>query len=121
MMIGVGVLVGVAAGGALALGIYRMVVARRVDTAEARATRLVAEAEKEAETRVRQALVEVKDEISAMRREAEEDLRHRRGGGKRVEGRRPKREEALDTKWTGLSARAQRPDKLQADLARVRR
>src|SRR5207237_8438856 len=95
MMIGVGVLVGVVAGGALALGIYRMVVARRVDTAEGRATRLVAEAEKEAETRVRQALVEVKEEISAMRREAEEDLRNRRGEVKGVEERVLTREEAM--------------------------
>src|SRR5438067_4892593 len=120
MMIGVGVLVGVAAGGALALGIYRMVVARRVDTAEARATRLVAEAEKEAETRVRQALVEVKEEISAMRREAEEDLRNRRGEVKRVEERLLKREESLDAKSAEISAREQKLERLQHDLAKVR-
>ena len=119
-MIGVGVLVGVVAGGALALGIYRMVVARRVDTAEARATRLVAEAEKEAETRVRQALVEVKEEISAMRREAEEDLRNRRGEVKRVEDRLLKREESLDAKGAEISTREQRLERLQHDLAKVR-
>src|SRR5439155_15305222 len=69
---------------------------------------------------VRQALVEVKEEISAMRREAEEDLRHRRDEVKRVEDRLLKREESLDTKSSELSAREQRLDKLQHDMARVR-
>src|SRR5207248_826768 len=120
MMIGVGVLVGVAAGGALAVGSYRMVVARGVETAEARATRIVAEAGKEAETRVRQALVEVKEEISAMRREAEEDLRNRRGEVKRVEERLLKREESLDAKSAEISAREQKLERLQHDMAKVR-
>jgi len=44
------------AGAAVGLAVYRSVTGRRVDTAEARATRLMAEAEKEAETRVRLAL-----------------------------------------------------------------
>jgi ribonucrease Y len=119
-MIVVGVVVGLLLGAAAALGVYRLVMARRVDTAEARASRVVAEAEKEAETRVRQALVEVKEEISGMRREAEEDLRQRRDEVKRVEDRLLKREESLDTKSNELSNREQRLDKLQQDLAKVR-
>ena len=64
----------------LVVGLFlrRMLVAKSVDTAEARAAQLVSDAEHEAEIKVRQALLEVRDEISATRQEAEEDLRVRR-------------------------------------------
>ena len=63
------------AGVAIGLVVRRMVVSDRVRTAELRAAKVVADAELEAETKVRHSLLEVKDEIAAMRREAEEDLR----------------------------------------------
>ena len=83
--------------GALAVGVgagiagYRTWAAGRVDTAEARAAKLLAEAQREAEMTTRQSLKEVKDVISGMRREAEEDLRQRRQEVKRLEDRLLKR------------------------------
>jgi RNase Y-like protein len=53
----------------------KTIMAGRVTTAEARAAKVLADAEVEAQTKVRQALVEVKEEVSAFRKEAEEDVR----------------------------------------------
>jgi ribonucrease Y len=86
----------------------RALVSNRLQTAEARATKLVADAELEAETRVRQALIEVKEEISAMRREAEEDVRLRREEVNKNENRLNRREESVETKLAELAHREQR-------------
>ncbi len=72
------VLVGVVA---LALGVaigfvIRKAVARsQAESAEGRAQKVILEAEREAERLTREALVEAKDEIGALRRETEEDVR----------------------------------------------
>ena len=97
---------------ALAVGITggfvarKIIVSRRLDTAESRAVKLVAEAEAEADTKVRRALIEVKEEISGMRREAEEDLGLRRQEVKRLEERLTKREEGVEAKLAEIDARA---------------
>ena len=107
---------------ALAVGVaggfvaYRAVMGRRVDTAEARAAKLVADAELEAETKVRDALVEVKEEISAMRREAERDVGLRREEVRRNEERLLRREEQADRKLNEVSAREQQLAKVESDL-----
>src|SRR3982751_4933312 len=56
-------------------------------SAESRAQRMVLDAEREAERLTREALVEAKDEIVGLRREAEEDLRVRRDDIQRQEER----------------------------------
>jgi ribonuclease Y len=109
-----------AVGAAVSLAAYRLLAAQRVDTAEHRAARLLAEAELEKETKVRQALIEVKEEISAMRREAEEDLRTRRDEIKRGEERLGRREEALDGKAAELQTREREVERLDRGLAAMR-
>src|SRR5437899_11978359 len=74
LLLVLGLAVGVAGGFAL----RRYLAASHVQSAESRAQRLVLEAEREAETKVRAALVEVKEEIASMRHEAEEDVKLRR-------------------------------------------
>jgi ribonuclease Y len=108
--------VGVAAGYAA----RKALLSKRLETAEARAAKLVADAEREAETRVRQSLIEVKEEISAMRREAEEDLRQRREEVKRTEGRLTRREEQLDAKLAEILRREERLSTDGANLERIR-
>jgi ribonucrease Y len=111
---------------ALAIGagvtfvVYRMWLTQRVNSAQARATKVLADAQREAETTTRQSLVEVKDEISAMRREAEEDLRVRRAEIKGSEGRLAKRETAAETRQAEIQAREQKLEKLDRDLVKVR-
>jgi ribonuclease Y len=113
-------LLALAVGAGVAWGAYQVVTKRRVDTAEARAAKLVADAEREAESRVRLALVEVKQEISAMRKEAEEDVRLRREEVKRTEDRLSKRETSIEAKLAELSQKEHKLERAEGELARIR-
>ena len=106
--IGVGVLVRTAVG------------QTRADSAEARAQRTVLEAEREAERITREALVEARDEIGALRREAEEELRTRREETKRQEARLGQREETLESKLEEVQRRADELDDRDRTLQQVR-
>jgi ribonuclease Y len=111
---------------ALAVGIVGGFLARkslmsnRMATAEARAARLVADAEIEAESMVRQSLGEVKDEIAAMRRQAEEDIRVRRQEISSLESRLTKREEGADARLTELQTREQRLERAAKEAQALR-
>jgi ribonuclease Y len=98
----------------------RAIVAKRVESAEGRAERLVADAELEAEKKVRTSLAEVKDEIAAMRREAEEDLRSRRDEVKRIEERLNRREEALEARAAELRKHQDELETVGQNLARFK-
>ncbi|HYX79315.1 MAG TPA: Rnase Y domain-containing protein, partial [Actinomycetota bacterium] len=106
--IGVGILVRTAVG------------RTRADSAEARAQRTVLEAEREAERITREALVEARDEIGALRREAEEELRTRREETKRQEARLGQREETLESKLEEVQRRADELDDRDRTLQQVR-
>ncbi len=110
--LGVGVAIGLAARNAM--------VSKRMLTAEGRAAKLVADAEREAEVRVRQALVEVKEEISAMRRDAEEDVRVRREEVKHNEERLSRREATAEAKLAELESREKRIEKTNQELTLLR-
>jgi ribonuclease Y len=116
----------VAAVAALAVGLVaglfarRMFVAGRVSSAEVRAAKLVSDAELEAEGKVRQALVEVRDEISGMRREAEDDLRVRRDELRRNEERLVKREEQTDARLGELEKREKDLERIARELQTMR-
>ena len=119
----VALVVGIVAG----LVARRAIAARNLETAEARAARVMADAEREAETKVRQALVEVKEEIAGMRREAEESLRARQEESQRLEDRLSRQEEAargheqaLEARQRDLDAREQELHKLDAKLGTIR-
>ena len=104
------VLVGIVA---LALGVgigflVRKAVAQsQSQSAEARAQKVVLEAEREAERLTREALVEARDEIGALRREAEESLRSRREEVERQEQRLTQKEASLDRNVVELEQRAE--------------
>src|SRR5947208_6308977 len=116
----------VAAVAALAVGVVaglfarRALVAGRVSSAEVRAAKLVSDAELEAEGKVRQALVEVRDEISGMRREAEDDLRVRRDELRRNEERLVKREEQTDGRLEELEKREKDLERIARELQTMR-
>src|SRR6266705_4149727 len=110
--LGVGVAIGLAARNAM--------VSKRMLTAEGRAAKLVADAERAAEVRVRQALVEVKEEISAMRRDAEEDVRIRREEVKHNEERLSRREATAEAKLAELESREKRIEKTNQELTLLR-
>jgi ribonuclease Y len=112
--------VALVAGTALGYGVYQLLTKSRVDTASARAAKLVTEAERQAETLVRQAVVEVKEEISGMRKEAEEDVKLRREEIKRTEDRLSKREVAVEARHAELAAKEQKLERADAEAARMR-
>jgi ribonuclease Y len=104
----------------------KALVSRRMTTAEARAAKLMADAEMAAETKVRTSLDEVRQEISAMRKEAEQDIRLRRQEIKGLEERLTRREVSADAKHTELQAREQKleqagkaAEELRGELARI--
>src|SRR5438067_8461958 len=101
----VAAIVALIAGVAVGYGVRRVIVSDRARTAELRAAKIVADAELEAETKVRHSLIEVKDEIAAMRREAEEDLRVRREETRQAEARSTRLQEAVETRAGQLRTR----------------
>jgi ribonuclease Y len=111
------------AGGFLA---RKALVSRRMTTAESRAAKLMADAEMEAETKVRTSLDEVRQEISAMRKEAEQDIRLRRQEIKGLEDRLTRREASAEAKLAELQAKEQKleqaagaAEELREELART--
>jgi ribonuclease Y len=116
----IGAVVALGLGVAVGLAARNAIVSRRILTAEARAAKLVADAEREAEVRVRQALVEVKEEISGMRRGAEEDVRSRRDEIQRVEERLNKREAAVEARAASLDQEERRIRDTDQQLASLR-
>ncbi len=71
-------------------------------SAEKEAKRIVDDAEKEAETKKKVALVEAKDEIHRLRSEADKEIKERRGEISRQERRIQQKEENLDKKQAQL-------------------
>jgi ribonuclease Y len=117
-----GVLLVAAILGGVGIGylIRKMIGTTRVQSAEARAQKLLLDAEREAESVVRQSLREVKEEIAAMRREAEADIRGRREELKRGEERLAQREQTLDRKLAEVEERTRELDDRDRTLRRVR-
>jgi ribonuclease Y len=108
----VGILVGVV--------VRKVIAAGQAQSAESRAQRVTLDAQREAEAVVRQALVEVKDEIAGMRREAEVDVRTRREEVQRRESTLAQREEAIDRKLGDAGRREKELDQRDRGLESVR-
>ena len=107
-------------GGLVGYAVRRALGARQAHGAEVRAERLLADAEREADRIARDALVEAKDQIGALRRETEEDLRTRREDAARLESRLLAREESLDRKLEDVERRAEEIADRDAKLRAVR-
>ena len=116
LFVALALIVGVGAGFAF----YKLLASSRVQTAEGRAQKLVLDAEREAQTKVQQALAEVKQEMAASRREAEEDIRSRRDEIKRQEERLARKDDGVDQKQAELNRREQDLRKRDGDLERIR-
>ena len=111
---------------ALALGVgigfvvRKAIAGSQAQSAEARAQKVILEAEREAERLTREALVQARDEIGGLRREGDEDLRTRREETKRIEGRLAQREETLERKLTDAERRVEELDDRDKKLQLVR-
>ena len=107
-------------GVAIGFVIRRAVARSQAESAEGRAQKVILEAEREAERLTREALVEAKDEIGALRRDTEEDVRTRRDEIKRQEERLTQKEQTVDRKVDAADRRSEELDDRDRKLALVR-
>src|SRR2546423_3641266 len=113
-------IVALAAGIAIGFVVRKTVAGSNAQSAESRAQKVVLEAEREAETLVRQSLQEVKTEIAGMRKEAEEDVRMRREELVGRERRLTQAEEQLERKLGDTERRTSELEDRDAKLHYVR-
>lgn len=99
----VGIIVGVSVGYFL----RKYVGEAKITSAESAAHKIVEDAQKEAETRTREAIVGIKDEIHILRMDAEKEIRERRAELQRLEKRVIQKEETLDKKIDQIEKRDQ--------------
>ncbi|MBC7247790.1 MAG: ribonuclease Y [Actinobacteria bacterium] len=93
----------------------------KISSAEEEARRIVQEAEKVSETKKREAMVEAKDEIFAMRNEAEREIKNRRNELQRFERRLLQREEQLDNRVENLEKREKALSSKERELEDMRK
>jgi len=105
MSLVIGLIIGVAAGVAAGYVIRHRQGIARIGSAESRATGLIGEAEREAETKKREIIVQAQDEALKLRQEQEEELRARRSDADRREERAQQREEQLEKRDGQLDER----------------
>ena len=120
MEIVVGLILGLIAGTGVGYVVRKSMAEKEVTSAENRAKTLVAEAERQAESAKREALVEAKDEVFRMRSEAEADVKSRRAEIEKKEDRISQRESALDSRVNSLDRKEQAIETKEAEIQRVR-
>ncbi|MHB8780258.1 MAG: ribonuclease Y [Candidatus Geothermincolia bacterium] len=102
IIIGIGALLVGVIGGFL---LRKSLAEAKIHSAEAEAGRIRADAEREAESKRREALVEAKGEVFALKTEAEEEMKGRRSELQRFERRLLQREEVLESKTETMDRR----------------
>jgi ribonuclease Y len=107
MQLGIGVLIGLAAGVLVAVLGLRLVIGRRLRDARDEHARLTQEAKRSAEAIRREAQLETKEEALKLRAEVEHELRDKRGELVKIEERVLAKEEDIDRKLTEFSRREQ--------------
>ncbi|MRR12349.1 DUF3552 domain-containing protein, partial [bacterium] len=95
-------LLGLALGVVLGFIINRFVVSGKANQARESAERLLADAQKQAETTKKELLLEAKDEIFHLKAQAEEEMKERRKDLTALEGRLLQREESLERRAESL-------------------
>ncbi len=100
--------------------VRKAIATSQVHSAEARAQKVVLDAQVEAKTVMKQSLVDGNEQIAALRREAEEDIRARREEIQRQERRVGDKEESLDGKLSDLERRSEEMDDRDRTLQHVR-
>ena len=111
------IIVGLIVGGAL----NRHFASSSTKRAEEEAKQLLADAERQAETLRREALVEAKDEVFKLKQDAQAENKEREREVRAAENRLNQREESLDRRVESLDAREHQLSSLQGQIERRER
>ncbi len=99
---------------------YRKRIAEgKISSAEESATKIVDEAEKQAEAMKREILLEAKEESHKLRSEVEKESRERRNEAQRTERRLHQKEENLDKKLDALETRDENLNRKQKEIQKL--
>lgn len=92
----------------------------KITSAEEAARRILQEAEKDSEAKKREALLEAKEEIHALRSELERESRERRNELAQIERRLMQKEEALDRKLENVERKDEQLNRQKVELDRMK-
>lgn len=96
--------------------VRRYIAESKIKNAETQAGKIVADAEKQAETKKKEVVLEAKEEIHKLRAELDRETRDRRNEIQRIERRLLQREELLDKKVETLEQRDEAIAKKQKEI-----
>ena len=113
------ILVGLVVGGALGYAISRLLTKDRTARASEDAERLVRDAEKQAETLRKEALLEAKDQNFKLRQEVETETKERRKEIQALEARMAEREASIDRRAESLDKREHQLSSQQGQIAKA--
>lgn len=99
--------------------VRRLVAEAKIRSAEARALDIISKAEKEAEGKKREAILEAKEEVHRLRSDLERETRERRAELQRLERRLLQKEETLDRKIDSLERREESLSKKEKELEKT--
>jgi len=105
MLLVIGLIIGLAGGVTAGYLVRHRQGLAKIGSAEARAITVIGEAEREADTKRREIVVQAQDEALRLRQEVEEELKTRRGDVDKRESRAEQREEQLEKRDRGLDDR----------------
>ncbi|MFP5298568.1 MAG: ribonuclease Y [Actinomycetota bacterium] len=120
MEIVIGLVLGLLAGAGIGYVVRKNQAEKEATSAEVRSRTLLEDAERQAEARKKEALLEAKDEIFRMRSEAENDLKRRAAEIDKKEDRIAQREAALDSRADSLDRKEQTIEGKETELQRAR-
>ena len=111
----VALILGIAFGMVLGIAYRKKVTEAKIGSAEEQARRIIGDADKIAETKKKEALIEAKEEILRSRNELEHEIKERRNEVSRLERRAVSREEALERKMDALEKKDEQLNKKLKD------
>ncbi len=109
-------LIGAALGVAVGYIVRKTIGEAKIGSAEEAARKILTEAQKEAEAKKREALLEAKEEVHRLRSDFEKESRERRNELQRFERRLLQKEEALDRKSESLAKREEGLNKRERNI-----
>ena len=120
MEVVVAVVAALAAGGLAGFFLRRAFSESRLTSAKAEADRILQAAERDGQSKAKEALVEAKEEIHGLRTDAEAEVKERRGEVQRAEERALRKEEQIDKRSETVDQREERLGDKENDIAETK-